>query len=51
MTTEAANKMQATPTNAAVRSLRSWAGLRHRFGVPDLIRWLPHCDTLHKIIL
>jgi len=31
--------VQATPTNVAVWSLRSWAGLWYGYGVPDLIRW------------
>jgi hypothetical protein len=30
--------VQATPTSVAVRSLRSWDGLCHRYGVPDLFR-------------
>ena len=30
--------VQATPMNAAVLSLRSRAGLCHRYGVPDLFR-------------
>jgi len=34
--------VQATPMNAAVLPLRSWAGLCHRYGVPDLFRW-PNC--------
>ena len=30
--------VQAAPMNAAVSSLRSKAGLCHRYGVPDLFR-------------
>jgi hypothetical protein len=30
--------VQATPTNVAVWSLRSWACLWYRYGVPDLFR-------------
>ena len=30
--------VQATPMNAAVLPLRSWADLCHRYGVPDLFR-------------
>ena len=30
--------VQATPMNAAVLPLRSWVGLCHRYGVPDLGR-------------
>ena len=38
--TRSPNKtVQATPMNAAVLPLRSWAGLCHRYGVPDLFRY------------